>query len=111
MAYHRIFVRTHLVIEVLLSREKFQRAGLPPSKAPVGRVADLPGHRDDLFSEVGDGDQALLELKHRVQNIALHQSLCALHLNFGLIDVDLGPSDVSLIAVVERDAQCRAKGP
>ena len=111
MTDHRVFVRPHLVIEILLGGEEFQRAGLAAGEPFVGRVADLLGHRDDLFSEFGDGDQALLELEDRVQDVVLHHSLGARHLDFGLSDVDLGPRDVALIAVVQGDGQRCAQGP
>ena len=41
----------------------------------------------------------------------MHNALGARHLDFGLSNVDLGPGDVSLIAVVERDRQGRTQRP
>ena len=62
MADKSIAVRTHLIVEILLGGKKFQCAGLAAGKPFEGRVADLLGYWDDVFPELGDRDQALLEL-------------------------------------------------
>ena len=84
MADQGVAIRAHLIVEILLGGEILKRACLSANETLVGRVADPFGYRDNIFSEIGDGDQALIQLEGRIQDIVDHNALRARHLDFGL---------------------------